>query len=403
MKSYKEIRTQDYSYSLPGEKIARYPLEERDDSKLLIYRSGEIIDDSFRNVSDYIESNKTLIFNETEVIRSRLMFRKATGAIIEIFCLEPDNPSDYETALSSSSSVNWKCIVGNLKKWKEGPLELALAVKQKEITVRAIKIGREDNHVLVRFTWDDNSISFSELLEAHGHMPVPPYLKRDDEPIDNSRYQTVYSSHKGSVAAPTAGLHFTESVLQNIESKGIRSGKITLHVSAGTFIPVKSETIGGHTMHREHFMVSRETIELLKTEDIIAVGTTSVRTIETLYHLGNKLLGSYSPSGKELVLGQWEAYGHCDNNSREESMEALLRHLDRIESDTITASTSIIIVPGYQFKIVKGLITNYHMPSSTLLLLVAALIGDNWKKVYQHALDNNYRFLSYGDSSLLLP
>ncbi len=403
MNKYKDIRTDNYNYNLPEERIAKYPLEKRDDSKLLIYRKGEIIDDTFRNIHDYIESSKTLIFNETEVIRSRLLFRKPTGALIEIFCLEPERPSDYEQALSSSTGADWKCIVGNLKKWKEGSLELALLIKQKKIIVRADKINRDKKDVIVRFSWEDNSICFSEILEAHGRMPVPPYLKRDDEPIDKLRYQTVYSSNKGSVAAPTAGLHFTESVLDSIKAKGILSGKVTLHVSAGTFIPLKSETIGDHTMHREHFIVSRETIELLKTENIIAVGTTSVRTIESLYHLGNKLLRSYIPWGKELVLDQWEAYIQSDNISKEKSLNALLKHLDNTKSDSIYASTSIIIVPGYRFKIVKGLISNFHMPSSTLLLLVAALIGNDWERVYQHALDNNYRFLSYGDSSLLLP
>jgi S-adenosylmethionine:tRNA ribosyltransferase-isomerase len=403
MKSYRDIRTDNYSYNLPEERIAKYPLEKRDDSKLLVYRKGNICDDVFRNLSSHIESDRTLIFNETEVIRSRLIFRKPTGALIEIFCLEPENPSDYEQSLSSSDPVEWKCIVGNLKKWKDGHLEMLISLDHKEIVVKAERISRDGNNVLVRFTWDDSRVCFSEILEAQGHMPVPPYLKRDDEEIDNLRYQTVYSSHKGSVAAPTAGLHFTPETLKGLGDKGIKSGKLTLHVGAGTFIPVKSETIGGHTMHREHFMVSRKTVELLLKENIIAVGTTSVRTVESIYQLGNKLLKGYTPYGEELVFDQWEAYDKNGSISREESLSALLGYMDSFNLDSISASTSIIIVPGYKFGIVEGLITNYHMPSSTLLLLVAALIGDKWKKVYRHALDNNYRFLSYGDSSLLLP
>lgn len=403
MKSYRDIRTEKYTYSLPEERIAKYPLDKRDDSKLLVYRKGRIDDDIFRNISSYIDDKKILIYNETRVIRSRLIFRKPTGALIEIFCLEPETPSDYEQALSSTHIVEWQCIVGNLKKWKDGLLEMKISVNQRILLVKAAMSGRDGNNVHVRFTWDDENISFSEILEAHGHMPVPPYLKRDDEPIDNIRYQTVYSSQKGSVAAPTAGLHFTPEILKGLNKKGIKSGKITLHVGAGTFIPVKSETIGDHTMHREHFIVSRKTIELLRKGNIIAVGTTSVRTIESLYHLGNKLLNGYIPRERELILEQWEAYSQAENHSREEALDALLRHIDSGKSDNITASTSMIIVPGYKFRIVEGLITNYHMPSSTLLLLVSALIGEDWRKVYQHALDNSYRFLSYGDSSLLLP
>lgn len=403
MKSYRDIEIKDYNYNLPAEKIARYPLDKREASKLLVYSQGKIIDDSFLNISSYINRDKTLIFNETEVIRSRLIFRKSTGASIEIFCLEPHSPTDYELSLSSTGPIEWKCIVGNLKKWKNGPLTMSLEVKNHKVSISANRISRADKHVLVRFDWDDKSICFSEILEAHGHMPVPPYLNREDEPIDNLRYQTIYSANKGSVAAPTAGLHFSGQVLSKIIAKGIHSGKVTLHVSAGTFIPVKSDTIGQHQMHREHFFVSRETIELLKAERIIAVGTTSVRTIETLYHLGNKLLDSYSPDNNELVLEQWEAYENKDPGSRKASLDALLAHLDNTGSDHVRASTSIIIVPGYKFRIVEGLITNYHMPSSTLLLLVAALIGDDWKNVYSHALNNNYRFLSYGDSSLLMP
>jgi S-adenosylmethionine:tRNA ribosyltransferase-isomerase len=403
MEKYRDIRIEDFNYSLPLDRIAKYPLNLRDESKLLVYKSGKIENDTFINIPGRLESDKSLIFNNTKVICSRLMFRKHTGASIEIFCIEPYSPVDYQLSLSSTTEVDWICIVGNLKKWKSGPLLMNLTINGEQLVIEAYNIGREQDNIIVRFKWNNNGISFSEILEASGHMPVPPYLNRDDEPIDKLRYQTIYSQNKGSVAAPTAGLHFSDEVLNTIGSKGLRSGNITLHVGAGTFIPVKSDTIGGHTMHREHFFVSNDTIELLRQGDIIAVGTTSVRCVETLYHLGNKLLNGYKSDSPELSCAQWEVYEDQTEHSRDEVLDAILNHLKSTGSEILQASTSIIIVPGYRFRMVKGLITNFHMPSSTLLLLVSALIGEDWKKVYKHALENDYRFLSYGDSSLLLP
>ena len=402
LSKYRETNVGDYRYELPAHKIASYPLDKRDRSKLLVYRHGEISDDSFKNIIDYFDSSNTLVFNNTRVIRSRLLFRKETGALIEIFCLEPYNPSSYEQALESTHASVWKCMVGNLKKWKEGPLELKLPTGEKSVHLNAEKAGKSGRDTLVRFTWDKNDLSFGEILEFAGHVPVPPYLNRDDEPVDKIRYQTVYSERDGSVAAPTAGLHFTSDLLAKLEAKGVKSADITLHVGAGTFVPVKTDTIGDHKMHREYFSVHRKSIESLLKHEIIAIGTTSVRTIESLYTLGAKLASGYRPQSDLPEIRQWEAYS-LNSISVKDALAEVLAYMDKRGVGILEASTSIIIVPGYSFKIVKGLVTNFHMPASTLLLLVSALIGKDWRRVYEHALNNDYRFLSYGDSSLLLP
>lgn len=400
----KDIEIGSYKYDLPESRIARYPLPERDMSKMLVYRGGEISDDIFRNLPDYVDSDSLLVFNKTKVIRARLKFTKRTGAAIEIFCLEPFSPSDHNISFSSTMPVEWKCLVGNLKKWKSGSLEMQLTDGSKQIILSAELVSHTDDGVIIRFSWNEKNLCFSEILELSGHIPVPPYLNRDDEEIDNTRYQTIYSSCEGSVAAPTAGLHFTTDLLKRLNNKGIAREEITLHVGAGTFIPVKSETIGGHSMHTEHFLAGRATIENLRGKKIIAVGTTTVRTLESLYWLGAMILGKDIEPDAKPEVSQWTPYNYRGlDYSSDEALDALLAYMDLYKLDNIEASTSIIIVPGYRFRVVSGLITNWHMPGSTLLLLVSALIGERWRDIYDHAIKNDYRFLSYGDSSLLLP
>jgi len=403
MPDYKDISVENYRYKLPEEKIAKYPLGKRDNSKLLVYNNGQLADDKFYNISKHLDSCSTLVFNNTRVIRSRLIFSKPTGAKIEIFCLEPHIPSSYEQSLESTSYTEWKCLVGNLKKWKQGNLSLQIKAGGQDIKISAEKVRQTGEKVIVAFSWNRADITFGEIMELSGHVPVPPYLNREDEPLDKIRYQTIYSNIDGSVAAPTAGLHFSDRVFDSIKAKGLGCENITLHVGAGTFVPVKTATIGGHQMHKEHFSVSRQSLEAIITDDIVAVGTTSVRTIESLFTLGNKLLEGYNPENSYPEIKQWDLYETKSPVSVEESLRAVMNYMDNHETDILKASTSAIIVPGYKFRIVKGLISNFHMPASTLLLLVSALIGEDWLKVYMHALNNDYRFLSYGDSSLLLP
>ncbi|MCK5028674.1 MAG: S-adenosylmethionine:tRNA ribosyltransferase-isomerase [Bacteroidales bacterium] len=395
------IRIEDYSYELPDNRIAKYPLEQRDQSQLLVYNKGKVSKDKFTNIDQYIDSKTTCVFNNTKVIQARLKFFKETGAQIEIFCLEPIEPSDYVLAFQQTEKITWKCIVGNLKKWKDQDLKKKISIKNTDIELIASKVLPQGNTQIIEFSWNNSDFTFSEILENIGATPIPPYLKRESETIDKDRYQTVYSKLKGSVAAPTAGLHFTENVLAKLKEKQISIEEVTLHVGAGTFTPVKSETINEHEMHTEHFVVRKDNIEnLLNSEKIVAVGTTSVRTIESIYWLGVKLLTN---TGFEPHISQWEAYKLKDNITKIEALKALL---DYIKSNSITelhASTQIMIFPGYQFRIVDLLITNFHQPNSTLLLLIAAFIGDNWKKVYDFALSNDFRFLSYGDSSVLIP
>jgi S-adenosylmethionine:tRNA ribosyltransferase-isomerase len=334
------------------------------------------------------------------VIQARLHFFKETGAKIEIFCLEPIEPSDYVLAFQQTESITWKCIVGNLKKWKEKDLKKIITIDNSEITLTAKKKGSEGNSQIIEFSWNNSKITFSEILENIGATPIPPYFNRESESIDKDRYQTVYSKLKGSVAAPTAGLHFTQDVLEKLQSKGVTLEEVTLHVGAGTFTPVKTETIDEHNMHTEHFVVTKKTIQnLLNSEQIIAVGTTSVRTIESLHWLGVKLK---LHNKLDSHISQWEAY-QLPDYSKKESLEALVNHMNENNLNALHASTQIMIFPGYQFKLVDILVTNFHQPKSTLLLLIAAFIGEDWKKVYEFALENDFRFLSYGDSSILIP
>lgn len=402
--SAKNIKTDKYTYNLPQEKIAKYPLEERADSKLLIYSKGTISDDTFNNIGRHLECGTTLVFNDTRVIRARLPFRKRTGASIEIFCLEPYAPSDYHLSLSSQNCCSWICLVGNSKKWKKGPVTMEIIHKGVKVTVSATREEKVKDGNIIRFSWQNSNLTMGEILESGGHIPVPPYLGRDDEEIDILRYQTVYSKTEGSVAAPTAGLHFTDGLIKQLMASGITREQVTLHVGAGTFVPVKTETIGGHKMHTEHFSVTCSTIQNLLRGSVIAVGTTTVRTLESLYWLGVILLESDPLPDHLPVVPQWAPYRKYKRDySLAEALAALISYIDKKGESSACTSTSIIIVPGYSFRIVKGVITNYHMPGSTLLLLVAALVGDSWRNIYDHALGNGYRFLSYGDSSLLLP
>lgn len=399
-----DINLDDYDYDLPEDRIAQYPVKERDMSQLLVYKEKKISKDIFRNVENYIPSDSLLVFNNTKVIRARILFRKTTGAAIEILCLEPLLPFEYELSFGSKEPVEWKCIIGNLKKWKSGNLTTTVIYKDQQYNLTAERICSEGEAWRIRFSWNSSLISFGELIEATGHIPLPPYIKREDEALDINRYQTVYSSINGSVAAPTAGLHFTNHVFEKFKKKGIRSVEVTLHVGAGTFQPIKAKNISDHEMHCEHFYITLKTIEMLLENQgkIIAVGTTSVRTLESLYWLGVKVIIRTSADTNELTLGQWESYDMVSNITLRESLEALLKSIKDSSYSIIRASTSIMIIPGYKFRVINGMITNFHQPHSTLLLLVSAWIGESWKQVYRYALDNNFRFLSYGDSSLLL-
>jgi S-adenosylmethionine:tRNA ribosyltransferase-isomerase len=398
-----DINLDEYNYYLPSEKIAQYPLNKRDSSKVLIYRSGNINEDIFRDIDEHIPSGSLLVFNNTKVIKARLIFQKDSGARIEVFCLEPLSPGDYTLSFGSREKVEWKCIIGNLKKWKSGTVKTTFIRNNKVYELSADKINEEDDAWRIRFSWNSTGITFGEVIEATGHVPLPPYLDRADEEDDNIRYQTVYSLVEGSVAAPTAGLHFTRNLLDKLNKKGIRSAELTLHVGAGTFQPVKSDNILEHEMHQEHFYIAAETIGMILNNlgAIIAIGTTSVRSLESLYWLGIKLL--YNPETKpsDLFLDQWEAYNIKRSVSPCQSLEAVLIWMQHNELPAIHVTTRIIIIPGYNFRMINGLITNFHLPGSTLLLLISAWIGDDWKKIYNYALNNNFRFLSYGDSSLL--
>ena len=402
--NYKNIKTEDYIYDLPVEQIAIYPLTNRDHSSLLYYNGKECQNKIFHDLPELLSENDLLVFNNTKVIRARLPFVKKTGAKIEIFCLEPHSPADFQLSFESLKSCQWKCLVGNLKKWKGEEIETIININKEDIVLKANKVDRVNESVIIEFSWNNPRYSFSEIIEAGGVIPIPPYLNRETETNDNFTYQTVYSKVKGSVAAPTAGLHFTENIFKKLNDSGISTDEVTLHVSAGTFKPVSSETIEGHKMHSEHFYISKNSItNLLNHNRIIAVGTTSVRTVESLYWLGVRISKGLIKSPQEIHVDQWDPYNLPHNMSAEESLENLLTFMKLHNLETIEGSTSIIIIPGYKFRLIKGLITNFHMPKSTLLLLIAALVGDDWRSIYNFALDNNYRFLSYGDSSLLLP
>ncbi len=405
LKQVTGISTSDFAYELPDEKIAKYPLAERDQSKLLVWKNGRIQDAQFRNLPDYLPANSLLVFNNTKVIRARLHFLKETGAKIEVFCLDPVDPADYQIAFQTTQSCIWKCMIGNQKKWKGERLRKIIHIDETEIELYAEQTDPENNKNLIRFSWNNPEFEFSRVIEHAGSLPIPPYLNRETELSDLERYQTVYSKIKGSVAAPTAGLHFTEKVFNHLKDDGHELAELTLHVGAGTFQPVKSETISGHEMHSEHFYIRRDFINQLlhHSGKTIAVGTTSVRTLESLYWLGVQVINNPETDIADLKVSQWEAYQEGENNIQDkEALNALIKLLDKHQTDFLSASTQIIIAPGYRFMIVDGMITNFHQPQSTLLLLISAYLDNEWRTIYEHALVNNYRFLSYGDSNLYL-
>ena len=394
----KQINISDYNYELPDERIAKFPLEKRDSSKLLTYVSGNVSTNVFSSLPEILPANSCLVFNNTRVIQARLEFFKSTGSRIEIFCLEPQEPSSYELSLSSTQSCVWKCMIGNLKKWKGEVLKKVVGADN--LVLEAERLETNGNTSYIKFSWN-NGVSFAEVLDLLGELPIPPYLNRKTQESDKTTYQTVYSKVKGSVAAPTAGLHFTPEVISALHDKGIKTMELTLHVGAGTFQPVKAEEIGGHAMHAEKIEVSKEFIQNLieNLGNVVAVGTTSVRTLESLYYLGVQLHNGDT----SLLVNQWEPYESEKVLPAREALEAILNYMEKTQSNILYATTQIMIVPGYKFNIVNVLITNFHQPKSTLLLLLAAFVGEKWRELYEYALNNDYRFLSYGDSSVLIP
>lgn len=402
----RHIRISDYNYPLPDERIAKFPLAERDQSKLLIYRHGQVSESQFFHLPELIEGGELMVFNNTRVIQARLHFRKATGALIEVFCLEPLVPADYAQNFQQTSHSSWLCLVGNLKKWKEGTLEREMTVKGERVTLTATRGECRGTSHRIDFGWDNPQVTFADILEVFGELPIPPYLNRETEESDKETYQTVYSKIKGSVAAPTAGLHFTPQVLDALRSKGVELEEVTLHVGAGTFKPVKSEEIEGHEMHTEYISVNRHTLQRLIEHGgrAIAVGTTSVRTLESLYYMGLTLLRNPEATDEELHVKQWQPYEDTssdDSISAVTALQALADYMDRHHLEALHNSTQIIIAPGYHYHIVKAIVTNFHQPQSTLLLLVSAFVHGDWHTIYDYALSHDFRFLSYGDSSIL--
>lgn len=404
-KEIEQLHITDYDYPLPDERIAKYPLEKRDASKLLLYDDGIISESIFSNLADYIPSESLMIFNNTRVIHARLLFRKETGAQIEVFCLSPADPEDYAMNFAAKQHCSWHCMIGNAKRWKDDILTMKIENGGNGIlTLSAEKTAVTDKDTTVRFSWNDDTLSFSEILEIAGKLPIPPYLNRPAETKDDETYQTVYSRIEGSVAAPTAGLHFTDDVMTSLRHKGIATAEVTLHVGAGTFRPVKSETIGEHEMHTEFISVPKETIKAIyeNKHPLVVVGTTSMRTIESLYYIGAKLAINPVAMPHELFVSQWEPYENFlhDIEARQ-SLKNILDYLDRNDADHLISATQIMIVPGFRFHYADALITNFHQPQSTLLLLISAFVDDNWRVIYDYALKSDFRFLSYGDSSLL--
>lgn len=409
----KQIRIEDYDYPLKNERIAKHPVSPRDTSNLLVYREGNISKQVFKDIDKSLPQNSILVYNNTKVIHARLHFKKVSGAKIEIFCLEPISPADFNLNFSTTQTCDWKCFVGNLKKWKETPLLRTIIIDSLEVELKAEKIEKIENSQIIRFSWkvlnaqkhiNFKPVTFAHILEKIGQIPIPPYLNRDSEKRDETDYQTVYSKIEGSVAAPTAGLHFTPKVLENIDKKGIKRMEVTLHVGAGTFKPVQSEKIEGHIMHHEFIYVQRELIETLIENQgkITAVGTTSVRTLESLYWFGHQMATGVYKEGQTLL--QWYPYEQNIELSTKKALQALLDYMDINKTNTFTDSTQLLIAPGYNFKVVNNMITNFHQPKSTLLLLVSAFLkGEEWKRVYKFALENNFRFLSYGDSCFFIP
>lgn len=405
MEDTKHIKISDFHYLLPDERIAKFPLKERDHSKLLVYRHGEVSEDIFTSLPKYLEKGELMVFNNTKVIQARLHFQKETGALIEVFCLEPASPNDYALNFQQTERCSWLCMIGNLKKWKEGTLRRTVEVKGRQIVFTASRKEAIGTSHWVDFAWDDDELTFADLLEAVGELPIPPYLNRKSEESDKQTYQTVYSKIKGSVAAPTAGLHFTEQVLKALDEKGVDREELTLHVGAGTFKPVKSAEIKEHEMHTEYVSVKRSTLVKLLAHQCkaVAVGTTSVRTLESLYYLSEIVSNNPEAEQNDLHVQQWAPYEGEHPMTTEEGIQVLLDYMYRHGLETLHASTQIIIAPGYEYRIVKKMVTNFHQPQSTLLLLVSAFVHGDWKTIYDYALAHDFRFLSYGDSSILIP
>ena len=403
MSNPKSISIKDYTYTLPEDRIAKHPLKQRDASKLLCYKNGLIQDHVFHQLPNLLQKDDLLVFNNTRVIRARLLFKKASGSVIEVFCLEPADGLDPAMAFQEQGRSRWTALVGNAKRWKEPFQEILVTIQGTQVPLKAILEDRLQDHFVVRFEWP-HDFTFSEIIDAAGNLPIPPYLKRETEADDLVRYQTVYAQYDGSVAAPTAGLHFTPQTFSDLQQKGVQTAHVTLHVGAGTFRPVKSDTMADHDMHEEKMFISRETIQKLyehaQKGNIIAVGTTSLRTIESIYWYGVRLL---SKSDASFKIAQWDPYELEQHISAPDAFGAVIHHLTKNNLEMLSGSTALLIAPGYRFQTVKGLITNFHQPDSTLLLLVAAFIGPDWRRIYDHALANEYRFLSYGDSSVLFP
>jgi S-adenosylmethionine:tRNA ribosyltransferase-isomerase len=402
------ISIQDYDYFLPEEKIAFFPLEQRDQSKLLIYTNGTIHEDVYLNLANYLPEKSFLVFNDTKVVNARILFAKNTGAVIEIFCLEPyEAVKDYAIVLQKKNATRWKCMIGGAGKWKQKYLQKKFTINNIEVELKAELVEKLSDAYVVELGWNPGEYSFAEILEHSGRIPLPPYIKREADESDAKRYQTIYSKYEGSVAAPTAGLHFTDEIFSSLSAKKINKGFVTLHVGAGTFKPVKSETIEGHNMHPEWMDVSVGFIQQLIdniSNQVFCVGTTSVRTVESLYWMGVKANKNSNASTQDLEITQWEVYEEdffATTLPAKEALQSLLHFLRNNKLERLFATTQIIITPGYQFKIIQGMITNFHQPKSTLLLLVAALAGKNWKDIYEYALKNNFRFLSYGDGCLI--
>ena len=403
MNDVKHISIGEYDYPLPDDRIAKYPLPERDASKLLVLKDNAIRASQFKYVGDFLPKEPLLVFNETKVIRARLQFHKTTGSRIEVFCLEPEQ--DYQMAFSACSPVRWKCLIGNAKRWKEGKLSMELTVGGKPVVLNAERICQNDQYAEIEFSWTPEALPFASVLEAAGEIPLPPYLHRDAEPDDRDRYQTVFARYDGSVAAPTAGLHFTQPLIADLRDKGFSFDEVTLHVGAGTFKPVSTNTIGEHAMHSETVIVRKSLIQNLINhfgKPIIPVGTTSTRTLESLYWMG-VMLKEQGFDLRPLHVEQWFPYDEHAPLSTDEALQQVLDYMNRYGLTRLEASTALMIAPSYRMRVITGLITNFHQPKSTLLLLVSALIGERWKECYQFALDNGFRFLSYGDSCLFLP
>jgi S-adenosylmethionine:tRNA ribosyltransferase-isomerase len=403
----KKISIQDYQYFLPDDRIAKYPLSERDQSRLLIYSPGkEIHEDKFVNISRHLPSGCMLVKNNTRVIYARIFFQKSSGAEIEIFCLKPFIPADFSLAFQSTGNCEWECIVGNSRRWKGDILDREMTINHKKVILKARKISKLSAEGIwhIRFSWDNQKVAFGQIIKTVGEVPIPPYLSRKAEDSDKISYQTIYSRIDGSVAAPTAGLHFTDKVLKSLSQYQIHTAEITLHVGAGTFQPVKSDMVWNHRMHSEEMVITEKVLHDLISHagHLVAVGTTSVRTLESIYWLGVKLIQGYVPQERHPLVEQWESYRLPREISRSSAISSVMQYLRKNRQDRLEITTQLMIIPGYRFRMIKGMITNFHQPKSTLLLLIAAYVGEAWQDIYKYALENGFRFLSYGDASLLL-